>query len=284
MTSPALVLLAAGMATRFGRLKQLEPVGPNGEAILDLNISDARAAGFDRIVVVIREELEPAFRTHAAQLPGGIATVYVHQCVDDARGAPWGTAEAVLCARGSVPDRFAVANADDLYGPEAFRLLALHLRQAGEWALVSYPVAATLSDAGSVSRALCRVDDSGWLRGLREIYDVRADAGGAVGRESGGVEVRLEADAPVSMNLWGFDGRVFPLFEAAFDRFRAGGGAGEFLLSDAVGALVADGRARVRVLGTDGGWAGITHPDDLPAVRAYVAARTASHPGGRACT
>jgi dTDP-glucose pyrophosphorylase len=280
LTSPALVLLAAGMATRFGRLKQLEPVGPNGEAILDLNVADARAAGFDRIVMVIREELEPAFRAHAAQLPGDVAPVYVHQRIDDARGAPWGTGEAVLCARGAVPDRFAVANADDLYGPDAFRLLTAHLREGADWSLVGYPVAATLSDAGGVSRALCQLDDSGWLRGLREIYDVRADTSGAVGQNGGDAEVRLAADAPVSMNLWGFDGRVFPLLEAAFDRFRAQGGAGEFLLSDAVGALVADGRARVRVLRAGGGWAGITHPDDLPAVRAYVAARTASHPGG----
>ena len=280
MTSPALVLLAAGMATRFGRLKQLEPVGPNGEALLDLNVADARAAGFDRIVMVIREELEPAFRAHAAQLPGDVAPVYVHQRIDDARGAPWGTGEAVLCARAAVPDRFAVANADDLYGPDAFRLLAAHLRAGEDWALVAYPAAATLSEAGGVSRALCDVDGSGCLRGLREVYDVRIVPGGAVGRDAAGGEVRLAADAPVSMNLWGFDGRLFPLLEAGFDGFRVAGGAGEFLLSDAVGALVADDRARVRVLSAGGGWAGITHPDDLPAVRAFVAARTAPHHGG----
>lgn len=256
------------MGTRFGRLKQLEPVSPHDEAIMDLNIADARAAGFGRVVLIIRAELESAFRAHFER--SAVDPVYVYQEIPDDRTAPWGTGEAVLCARIAVDGRFAVANADDLYGPDAFRRLAAVER---DWAIVGYPVSATLSGAGGVSRAVCEIDDAGMLRGLREHYDLRMEGDAVAGRDGLGNAVRLPADAPVSMNLWGFDTRAFALLQEAFDDFRSRGAAGEFLLSDAVGAMVEAGRARVRVLHAAGGWAGITHPDDLSAVRAFVASR-----------
>jgi NDP-sugar pyrophosphorylase family protein len=286
--SLSLVILAAGFSTRYGRLKQLEPVGPGGEALCEYGIHDALRAGFGRVVLVIRRELEAQFRAHLATRWGTTDLRFVYQDLTRvpsgavpaaARVKPWGTAHAVLAAE-KVGGPFAVCNADDFYGARAFAALADHLRQAvttGEQALVGYPLRETLSPFGGVSRGLCVTDAAGRLTHLTEILEVREQDGGIVGREGEGAPVALGPDAVVSMNLWGFTPAIFPLLEERFAAFlgvRGGDARAEFPLSTAVNELVAAGRIVLRVLPTAEAWMGVTYPEDRPGVVARLDALT----------
>lgn len=289
--SLSLVILAAGLSTRYGRLKQLEPVGPAGEALLEYGLYDALRAGFTRLVLVVRREIEADLRAHLGPRWGGTDLTFVHQDLAQVpmelpptagRVKPWGTAQAVLAAEAAVAGPFAVCNADDFYGADAFAALAEHLRDAvatQEQALVGYAVRETLSPHGGVSRGLCEMDAAGRLTRVTEVLEVRDRDDAITGIDAAGRPVLLAADAVVSMNLWGFTPAIFPLLHerfAAFLRARRGDALAEFLISTAVNELVAAGRITLRVLRTAEAWIGVTHPEDRPAVVARLRALTAA--------
>ncbi len=278
--SLSFVILAAGLSTRYGRLKQLEPVGPSGEALLDYGIFDARCAGFDHVVLVIRREIEQAVRAHVAARWGGVAVDYVFQDLDRGDGVappagrtkPWGTAHAILTAAGAVEGAFAVSNADDFYGREGYAALAAHLGgTSGEQALVGYRLEETLSEHGGVSRGICDAGPEGLLRQITEVHDLRRVGPLVHGRTTEGVERDYPPDAVTSMNLWGFTPAIFPLLREGFTAFRAAHGTdpkAEYPISTAVGDLVAAGRIRLRVLPAGVGWMGVTFPADHATVAA----------------
>ena len=269
-----LVILAAGLSTRYGAPKALEPVGPAGEWLTDYAIYDAVRAGFSRIVFVIRKENEAAFRDHqVAALPPDLAVEYVFQGMPGQAGRtkPWGTGHALLCAAPLVKCPFAMINADDFYGRSAFEQLAQHLRAAAgkqppRFAMVSYRLCDTLSAAGGVSRAICGIDDTSQLQCLREYHELQLFDGAIAGRSAESGERRaFSGDEPVSMNFWGITPDVFPILGAAFDRFRQNPGssaATEFLIGAAVQQMVESGAASVQVLPGGLGWLGITFPGD----------------------
>jgi hypothetical protein len=293
---PTLVVLAAGMATRFGSPKQLVPVGPAGEALLDYTIFDAVRAGFGRVVMITRAELEADLRAHVADVIGpAVPVAWVTQRLDALPGGfalpagrtrPWGTAHALLGARREVTGPFAACNADDYYGPGAFHLLAEHfVGRAGTspstYALTGYRLDRTLSPHGGVARAVATTDADGELARLIEVLDLRADAaGGAItGRSVAGEPLAFSGSELVSMNLWGFGSEVFAALEAQVRAFLpvAGHTSGaELRLSDAIGEQVERGLARVRVLAAPDRWFGLTYAADLAAVRERVRERIAA--------
>lgn len=276
MADPTLVILAAGAASRFGRPKQLEPVGPRGQAILDYTLLDAWRAGFKRFAVVIRPSMGTAFEAHLSRTPDRwqgrsdldpTTIALVDQAGDPDRG-PWGTGHAVLSARGLVNGPFAVANADDFYGRSSLERLAAHLGEESgtdAWALVCYAIGRTLSPHGGVSRGFCVENPDGTLAYIREAVQVRREEDGVI-RDGQGLEI--PEHAPSSMNLWGLDERVFAMLEegAAPDP-----NSGEFRLPDAVGQWITQGRGRVKMLQTGDRWFGLTYPGDLPGVREAIA-------------
>ena len=278
MSAPALVILAAGVGSRFGGLKQLAPVGPQGEALLDYGVYDAVRAGFRSIILVIRREVEELFHRHVADVIGsGVAVSYAHQALDPAppgRTKPWGTGHAVLAAAWGIRGPFAVMNADDYYGAGAFRLLFDHLAVAGDHALVGYTLRETTSAHGGVSRAIAELDAQGYLSRLTEVADIAGRGSTYTGRTIPGETVRLDGSELVSMNLWGFTPAQLPALERQFARFLEARGTdpqAEFLLSEAVGAQVTAGRARLRVLPAPDRWLGVTFAADVPAVRDEIA-------------
>jgi NDP-sugar pyrophosphorylase family protein len=284
---PTLLVLAAGMGSRYGGLKQIDPVGPSGETVLDYAVFDAIRAGFGRVVFVIRREFEALFREKiGAHYAGRIAVDYVFQDLDAlpagcavpaGREKPWGTGHAVWCAREAVREPFAVINADDFYGEDSFRQLARFLAAPSvaattdgraEFALVGFRLANTLSEHGAVSRGLCATGPDGRLASITEHTGiVAADVG--PGRSFGG-------DETVSMNCWGFSPRLFAGLDAQFCAFlaaRTGEPKAEFYLPAAVSALIARGEAEVRVLPTASAWFGVTYREDKPRVMAAILER-----------
>lgn len=292
-SAPTLVALAAGIGSRYGGLKQLEPVGPNGEALLEYSIYDALQAGFSRIVLVVRPETEPIFRKRfACGLASHADLTYVHQTLnhlpDDfappsGRIKPWGTGQAVLAARAEIDGAFAVVNADDFYGAESFNALGDFLqRESSEsqptLAMVGYEVGSTLSDAGPVSRALCQLDDVGRLERIVEILEMwRRDDGGFY-LDGEGAEVVVSGERLVSMNIWGFAPQVFPELRRRFREFLDCHGEetdSEFLVPEVIQSLISEGLAQVEVLPHAGRCYGITYPEDRYRVAEMIAARTA---------
>jgi len=274
--------LAAGLGTRYGGLKQLTPVGPHGEALLDYGVYDAVRAGFRRAVIVIRRDVEELFRRHVADVLGtGIEVVFAHQALEPppavpGRTKPWGTGHAVLAAAWGIRGPFAIMNADDYYGADAFRLLFDHLAGSADHALVGYTLRETTSEHGGVSRAVAAVDEHGYLSRLTEVADIAGRGAAYTGRTTAGEIVTLDGSELVSMNLWGFSPAVLPTLEQQFARFLAARGSdpqAEFLLSEAVGAQVRAGDARVRVLpaGEDSPWFGMTYSADDAHVRDRIA-------------
>lgn len=285
--APTLLVLAAGMGSRYGGLKQLDPVGPSGETILDYAVFDAIRAGFGRVVFVIRRDFEDAFRSQVgARYAGRIAVDYVFQAVDvlpvgfaapAGREKPWGTGHAVWCAREAVAEPFAVIGADDFFGRDAFVQLAAFLAEprpslaTAEFAMVGYRLANTLSENGAVSRGVCVASDEGWLQSVVEHTGIaRAEVGGA-GRYSG--------DEVVSMNCWAFSPTLFTALDrqlAEFLRERGGEAKSEFFLPEAVSRQIAGGLTRVRVLPTSASWFGVTYREDKPRVEAALRALVAA--------
>jgi NDP-sugar pyrophosphorylase family protein len=287
--SLTLVVLAAGMGSRYGGLKQIDPVGPGGETVLDYAVFDALRAGFTRVIFVIRRDFEAVFREKIGGRYAGRATVdYVFQSLDALppgftlpknREKPWGTGHAVWCARGAISDNFAVINADDFYGADSFAQLARFLRgrktTASEFAMVGFRMANTLSEHGTVARGVTTAAANGELSSIVEETGIAAAEVGA-GRKFSGQEI-------VSMNCWGFTPALFSGLDAQFRAFLAARGGelkAEFYLPAAVSAMISRGEAKVRVLPTESTWFGITYREDKPRVETEIAelVRAGSYP------
>ncbi|MDW8342946.1 MAG: sugar phosphate nucleotidyltransferase [Verrucomicrobiae bacterium] len=282
---PTLLVMAAGMGSRYGGLKQIDAVGPNGEAIIDYSIFDAIRAGFGRVVFVIRQDIEREFKQavgarFANQVPVDYAFQELHQVpagfrIPPGRKKPWGTAHAMLAARQQIDTPFAVINADDFYGADSYRRLAEYLqkvRETGpraESAMVGFKLRDTLSDHGAVSRAICEMDANGSLRTIVERTKVEKAGTAARYLDDTGQPHPLSGDELVSMNMFGFTPTIFNLLATNFERFLAERGAdekAEFYISTEVNHLIAAGRLRMQVLPTSGPWFGITYREDKPAV------------------
>src|SRR5690606_7825805 len=286
---PTLVVLAAGMGSRYGGMKQLAEVGPSGETLMDYSIFDARRAGFDSVVFVIRPEMEATFRSFASGRYGRFLPCQtVHQRLDDLpvrgivpgrRAKPWGTGQAVLAAAGAVVRSFTVVNADDFYGAGAFEAMAGFLSELDERAspprfgLTGYRLAETLSESGGVNRGVLGISEDGLLTSIEEVTDIRRAPGGLEGMAGTGRRV-IPDDALVSMNMWGFTPAVFPILTDGFRRFLTSADSltAEYLLPTVIQEAVAAGTAQVEVLDPGSSWFGITYPDDVPAVT--IALRT----------
>lgn len=294
MEKPTLLILAAGMGSRYGGLKQMDPVGPAGESVLDYSIFDAIRAGFGRVVFVIRREFEAVFRESVgAKWKSRIACAYAFQELSDVpegfsapaeRTKPWGTAHAIRAGREKMEGPFAAINADDFYGAASFRALAGHLGgAAGPTAhcMVAFRLGQTLSAHGSVSRGVCLCTEDRRLTGIQERTSITRHADGTLWDEPvGGPAIALTGEELVSMNCWGFMPTVFEDLETAFATFLHGKGGGaptvEFTIPAVVDDLIRSGRGTVRVLDTPARWFGVTYRDDKATVQASIRALIAS--------
>jgi len=275
-TSPALVVLAAGMGSRYGGLKQIDPVGPGGEAIMDYSIYDALRAGFGKVVFIIRKEIEQPFKeTVGARFEKRIPVEYVYQELDnlpagftvpEGRTKPWGTAHAILMAADAVQEPFAVINADDFYGAEAYRVLARHLQSGTQdYALVGFVLRNTLSEFGSVARGVCRVSEADDLESVVELTKIERDGERAKNTDAAGVVTPLGGDEMVSMNMWGLMPGVFPQLREHLVKFLEAHGneaKTEYYIPSFVHELIVAGEARVKVLRTNDTWFGVTYRED----------------------
>jgi UTP-glucose-1-phosphate uridylyltransferase len=280
----ALVVMAAGLGTRYGGDKQIEGVGPGGEALFEYAVFDARRSGFTRIVFVVRDAIRDAIAAVTAGFPADLDVRLAPQRLDDVpawfsappRARPWGTAQAVLAARAAVDTPFAVVNADDFYGAQAYVLAAEAAEEAartGEHAIVGLRLDRTLSEHGAVARGIPAVTD-GRLRTLEEGRAIRRTEAGIVGRV-GGTERVLAGDTIASMNCWVFAPAIFDGLRARFEAFlRARGHEpdAELALPEAINDLIGDGSARVTVREAPGPWFGLTHRADVDSVRAGLRA------------
>lgn len=285
MTRPTLVILAAGAGRRFGGLKQLDPLGPRGQALLDYALFDAARTGFGQAVLVVRPDLEAAFRAHFQATRAGLPLTYAYQTLsvdefggspDVERARPWGTGHALLAAASRLGGPFAVINADDFYGEAAFRSAANHLAHGSGSALVTYRLDRTLFSDGGVSRGLCRVSDAGLLLSVEELTGVSRTPEGALGTRGDGSLVALSGGEPVSMNLWAFDASILGYLDRGFRSFLSTepGGEAEFQLPDVVGAGLSAGAFIIRALPTDAETFGVTFAEDREWVRGRLAALT----------
>lgn len=286
MSKAALVIMAAGIGSRFGGgIKQLAPVGPGGEIIMDYSIYDALEAGFDKIVFVIRKDIEKDFKEVIGNRIEKQADVdYVYQELDDIpekyrtkftdRTKPWGTGQAILCCKDVVDTPFLVINADDYYGKSAFREAYEYLTRIPDTGkiqicMVGFVLKNTLSDNGGVTRGLCKVDGQGMLTGITETHNIEKDGDRAVIREADRVKA-LDADTPVSMNMWGLTPAFFEILESGFERFLNDTPAedlkSEYLLPTIIGDLLMEGKVSVKVLKSEDQWFGVTYKEDREAV------------------
>lgn len=290
MAKATLVIMAAGIGSRFGGgIKQLAPVGPNGEIIMDYSVYDALEAGFDKIVFVIRKDLEKDFKEVIGnRIEKQAEVAYVYQELDDIpekyrkkfaeRKKPWGTGQAILCCKNIVDSPFLVINADDYYGKSAFREAYNYLTSIPDTGkiqvcMVGFVLKNTLSDNGGVTRGLCTVDDSGMLAGITETHDIEKDKGRAVIRNDM-EEKELNAETPVSMNMWGLTPAFFDILETGFSRFLEETPAedlkAEYLLPTIIGGLLKEGKISVKVLKSEDQWFGVTYKEDREAVMSAV--------------
>jgi dTDP-glucose pyrophosphorylase len=262
------------MGSRFGGLKQVQPVGPHGELIIEYSVHDALRAGFGRLVLVIRRDIEQEFRaTIGRRLEARLEVVYVFQETGEGRTKPWGTGHAVLAARAAVRGPFAVINADDFYGASGYAALAAHFAAGRGYALVGYPLRQTLSEYGTVSRGLCATDAAGRLQGITEVTKVAKHGTGAKYTEADGLVHLLGGEEIVSMNFWGFTPAVFPQLEKLFAGFlkaSAGDPKAEFYLPTAISALNERKEAEVALLQSRDAWFGITYREDLVASQTAI--------------
>ena len=280
MIKPTLLVLAAGMGSRYGGLKQIDPVGPNGETIIDYSIYDALRAGFGKLVFVIRQDIEAQFKEIVgARFEKRIPVEYVFQemtklppgfSVPDGRTKPWGTTHAILMAADAIHEPFAAINADDFYGAEGYCLLAQHLKSGSpDYAMVGFILRNTLSDFGSVARGVCRVEGDDYLQTVVELTKIERDGTGAKDTSPAGQIIRLTGEEAVSMNMWGFTPDVFPQLKAHFHEFLKKSGnelKSENYIPSTVNDLVVGGKARVKVLRTNDSWFGVTYREDRPRV------------------
>ncbi len=281
MVKPTLLVLAAGMGSRYGSLKQMDGVGPNGEAIIDYSIYDAIRAGFGKVVFVIRHSFAKEFAEmfNRERFGGRIEVEYVYQELDclpegfsvpEGRQKPWGTNHAVMMAAGVIREPFAVVNADDFYGREGFEVIGRYLASLegsrNEYCMVGYEVSKTLSENGTVSRGVCEVDSEGCLAGMVERTKIERVDGTIVFHE-GDEDTPLAENTPVSMNLFGFTPDYFEYSDSYFRQFLTENGAdikAEFYIPLMVNKLIGDSTARMRVLNTASQWFGVTYKEDRP--------------------
>jgi len=280
MIKPTLLVLAAGMGSRYGGLKQIDPVGPAGETIIDYSIFDAMRSGFGKLVFVIRKDIEQQFRDIiGARFEKRIAVEYAYQELDTlptgysvpaGRTKPWGTTHAILMAESVIREPFAAINADDFYGQQAYQLIAQHLTSGtADSAMVGFILRNTLSRFGSVARGVCRVDGSNQLTSVVEMMKIEPDGSGAKNTDASGQITPLTGDEAVSMNFWGFTPAVFPQLRTQFDAFLKKSGQeqkSECYIPSTVNDLVHAAQARVQVLRTSDSWFGVTYREDRPQV------------------
>lgn len=295
MKKPVLVVMAAGMGSRYGGLKQIDPVGAHGQLIIDYSIYDARRAGFETVVFIIKHEIEETFKAAIGdRLSRYINVQYAYQELSDlpegysvpqGRVKPWGTAHAILAARHILDGPFAVINADDYYGVNGFRqiydFLAAQPAQ-GEYAMVGYELGKTVTEHGHVARGVCEVGEDGYLRSITERTHIEKLGDGARFTEDDGATwTELPGDTPVSMNLWGLNRAYVDEAEAGFPAFLDGVLAGdptkgEYYLPILMEKLLEEGKAKVKVLHSPDKWHGVTYQADKPQVVAAIAALTAA--------
>lgn len=283
---PTLVIMAAGMGSRYGGLKQIDPIGPSAEIVLDYSVYDAIEAGFGKVVFVVRPDIEEKFKAAiGSKYTGKIKVDYVFQELTDlpegytvpaGREKPWGTAHAVLCCRDEVDGPFAVINADDFYGRNSFAVLADKLNEYDpsrlQSCLVGFVLRNTLSEHGSVARGICEVDENNLLTDIKERLKIEKTESGA--RDyCDGEYVDLTGNEICSMNMWGFTPPLFDRLETAFRRFldeRRELPKSEFLIPDVVADLMRTAGLKVDVLETSEHWLGVTYSEDKPKVKAGI--------------
>jgi UTP-glucose-1-phosphate uridylyltransferase len=280
MTKPTLLVLAAGMGSRYGGLKQIDPVGPNGETIIDYSIYDAMRTGFGKVVFVIRKDIEEAFKqTIGARFEKKVPVEYVFQelnklpegfSVPPGRSKPWGTGQAILMAADVIREPFAAINGDDFYGANSFRVLAEHFKSGGDdFAMVGFTLRNTLSEFGSVARGVCKTNGEGYLESVTEMTKIERSGAGAKTVGADGKSLSLTGDEAVSMNMWGFTPELFGNLRELFVEFLKTSGQeekSEFYIPAAVNDIVRAKRARVKVLKTPDSWFGVTYREDRPFV------------------
>lgn len=288
MKNTALVIMAAGIGSRFGGgIKQLEPVGPNGEIIMDYSIHDAMEAGFNKVIFIIRRDLEKDFKEIIGHRIEKLLPVeYAYQELEDlpagyevtpGRTKPWGTGQAVLSVKGMVDGPFLVINADDYYGREGFRrihdYMAEHMDSQSEIydiCMGGFVLSNTLSDNGTVTRGVCQVDEEGYLTNVTETYNIQMKEDGLHATDESGAPVTISPSQPVSMNMWGLPASFVHELEKGFpvflDNLKKGDIKSEYLLPKIIDNLVQNKKARVTVLDTPDKWFGVTYREDKQAV------------------
>lgn len=277
MSKPTLVVMAAGMGSRFGGLKQLEPIGRKGEAILDFSIFDAAMAGFDKMVIIIKKAIEKDFKeTAGKRLEERYNVEYVFQEIDDLpegykplcdRQKPWGTAHAIWCARNAIGDnQFAVINADDYYGRSTYFKMAEHFNSGSDdYAMIGFRLNNTLTENGTVARGVCETEN-GYLSSIRELTKINSKCQYTLDEKEWH---QLSPESVVSMNIWGLDGRVFPYLERELKLFldkNAGEMKEECYLPLVMGTLIQNGEAKVKVIPCEERWYGVTYREDKDSV------------------
>ena len=283
MPKLTLLVLAAGMGSRYGGLKQVDPMGPSGETLLDYSVSDALRAGFERIVFIIRRDIEAEFRKKiGSRYKGSVTVDYVFQQLDFLpngfsvpadRTKPWGTAHAIWCAREAVTEPFAAINADDFYGRETYEVIGKFLKVAApaspHFAMAGYRLDHTLSEHGSVARGVCQVDSNGKLVTISECTGIERLEREIMQKEADGSARKFRGDEPVSMNFWGLTPAIFPLIEdqlASFLSTSCSDPKAECYIPVVIGEMIARGQATLDVLPTDADWFGVTYREDKPQV------------------
>jgi hypothetical protein len=293
MSSLTLVVMAAGVGSRYGGLKQIEGFGPAGEAVMEYSVYDALKAGYDKVVFIIRKDFEGLFRDRLGRrIERRAETAYAFQSLDQVppgfavpgnRNKPWGTGQAVLACRDAVRTPFSAVNADDFYGRTSFEAMALELKRPKsgsgihDYAMIGYRLANTLSEHGHVARGVCESTPDGYLRTIRELLKIRKFEDGIKHTENGVDWTPLPDESLVSMNFWGFEPSLFDELEGLFREFLRTNAASlakaEFLIPEAVGGLVRRNKARVKVLPTREHWFGVTYPQDRAMVQAAILER-----------
>lgn len=275
-----LVVMAAGMGSRFGGLKQVEPVGPNGEAILDFSVYDAKQAGFNKVVFIIKKQIEEEFkRLVGSRIEKQIAVEYVFQetcklpdgfVCPSTRTKPWGTGHAVLCCKGIVKEPFAVINADDFYGSSGYKSIYEHLKSNNNYCMVGFRLGNTVTENGTVSRGVCNTE-SGLLTSVTEHTKIDGNCVSVTENAT----LQLTPDTVVSMNMWGFTPDIFDYLEREFKGFLSenlNSEKAEFFLPFVVDDLIKNGEKTVSVLTTEDKWYGVTYKEDKQAVVSAVSA------------
>lgn len=284
MTSLTLLVLAAGLGSRYGGLKQIDSVGPNGETILDYSIYDAIRAGFRKVVFVIRKDIEVEFKQAiGSRFRDSISVEYAFQELDNippgftvpsGRTRPWGTAHAILAAANAIVEPFAVINADDFYGTNSYGILAQHLKSGTSVnAMVGFVLRNTLSNFGAVSRGLCQLGDMDLLQSIVELKRIELGRGCITNTEENGTAIPLSGDEIVSMNMWGFTPSIFEQLHQCFENFlvRSGSDIGsESYLPGAINELLSAKQVQVKVLFTPDSWCGVTYRGDRPSVVEHI--------------